>query len=114
MDEIVYLLEHCFIEIGQLLKDNNSHQLGKLVNNQNNSGDDVKKVDILSNELIKAKFLNCNLIRNIGSEEDAELTPTPFTKAPYLLCYDPLDGSSNVDINITTGTIFALYQYNGR
>lgn len=53
----------------------------------------------------------CPLIRTIGSEEDNELLQTEYTDTPYLLCFVPLDGSSNIDVNITTGTIFCLYKY---
>ena len=53
----------------------------------------------------------CSLIRCIGSEEDEELHYTKHSSAPYLICFDPLDGSSNIDVNITTGTIFAIYRY---
>ena len=40
-----------------------------------------------------------------------ELFYTKHTNGKYLVCYDPLDGSSNIDVNITVGTIFAIYEY---
>ena len=77
----------------------------------NASGDDVKTIDIMSNDIMKETLSKCALIRTIGSEEEEEFHSTKFTGAPYLICYDPLDGSSNIDVNITTGTIFSVYAY---
>jgi fructose-1,6-bisphosphatase I len=85
--------------------------LGGLLNENNVSGDDVKELDVVSNDLLKHNLSQCSLVRTIGSEEEDELYQTSHVDAPYLVCYDPLDGSSNVDVNITTGTIFAVYQY---
>jgi fructose-1,6-bisphosphatase I len=109
--EVVKLLEKCFIQISNFIRNENSLHLSNLVNLNNNSGDDVKSLDIISNEILKKILSKCPLIRTIGSEEDDELLQTEYTNAPYLLCFDPLDGSSNIDVNITTGTIFCLYKY---
>lgn len=109
--EVIKLLEDCFIQISNLIRNENSLQLSNLVNINNNSGDDIKSLDLISNEILKKKLSKCHLIRTIGSEEDDELLQTEYTDAPYLLCFDPLDGSSNIDVNITTGTIFCLYKY---
>jgi len=108
--EVVKLLEKCFIQISNLISNENSLQLSNLVNINNNSGDDIKSLELISNEILK-KLSKCPLIRIIGSEEDNELLQTEYTDTPYLLCFDPLDGSSNIDVNITTGTIFCLYKY---
>ena len=111
MDEVVAVLEKSFMEISELIRNQNSLDLGNQLNELNLSGDDVKHVDIVSNNILKHKLEKCSFIRAIGSEEEDELYLTQHVNAPYLICYDPLDGSSNVDVNITTGTIFALYKY---
>ena len=67
---------------------------------------------MISNEILKSQLLKCKYIRVIGSEEEKQLVNTEFTNAPYMICFDPLDGSSNIGVNITTGTIFAVYKYN--
>jgi fructose-1,6-bisphosphatase I len=85
--------------------------LGRISNIHNASGDDVKTIDVMSNNIMREALSKCALIRTIGSEEEDEFHYTEFTKAPYLICYDPLDGSSNIDVNITTGTIFSVYEY---
>jgi len=111
MDKILDILEKSFMEISELMRNQNSLCLGNQLNERNLSGDDVKHVDIVSNNILLNNLEKCSLIRAIGSEEEDELYLTQYKNAPYLVCYDPLDGSSNVDVNITTGTIFALYKY---
>ena len=110
--EIMASLEKCFIHISELIRETNSVKLGSLANIHNTSGDDVKTIDVMSNDIMKETLSKCVLIRTIGSEEEDDFHYTKFTDAPYLICYDPLDGSSNIDVNITTGTIFSVYAYN--
>lgn len=111
MEPIIQVLEKSFMEISDLIRNQNSLDLGSLSNEYNVSGDDVKHLDLMSNIILKQNLESCVLIRTIGSEEEDALCQTKHVDAPYLICFDPLDGSSNVDVNITTGTIFAIYQY---
>jgi fructose-1,6-bisphosphatase I len=110
--EIINLLEKAFIQIADIIHEHNSLSLSNHTLSNNNSGDDVKKLDLYANDILKNLFINCSLIRTIGSEEDELLYNTKFYDAPYMICFDPLDGSSNIDVNITTGTIFCIYKYN--
>jgi fructose-1,6-bisphosphatase I len=110
--EIVKLLERGFVEISRLIRDTNSITLSNHTCSSNISGDDVKELDLLTNSILKNILLDCELVRKIGSEEEDTLCETRFKNAPYLVCYDPLDGSSNIDVNITTGSIFCIYKYN--
>ena len=110
--EIVKLLEKGFIEISELIRNKNSLSLSNLTSSNNHSGDDVKQLDLLSNSILKDILSDCSSVRKIGSEEEDTLCDTKYKDAPYLVCYDPLDGSSNIDVNITTGTIFCIYKYN--
>ncbi|MEX2240075.1 MAG: class 1 fructose-bisphosphatase [Burkholderiales bacterium] len=77
---------------------------------QNVQGEAVQKLDMLSNEiLLEANEWGGNLAA-LASEE-MELPhpiPTRFPKGEYLLLFDPLDGSSNIDVNISVGTIFSV------
>ncbi|XP_029961386.1 fructose-1,6-bisphosphatase 1-like [Salarias fasciatus] len=77
----------------------------------NVTGDQVKKLDILSNDLlinlIKSSFTSCVLI----SEENEEaIIVEPERRGKYIVCFDPLDGSSNIDCLVSIGTIFAIYK----
>ena len=111
METLLFALEKSFKEISKLVRNQNSLDLGGLLNENNVSGDDVKELDVVSNTILKHNLEQCSMVRTIGSEEEDKLYETSHVTAPYLVCYDPLDGSSNVDVNITTGTIFAVYQY---
>jgi fructose-1,6-bisphosphatase I len=77
---------------------------------QNVQGEAVQKLDMLSNEiLLEANEWGGNLAA-LASEEMEEPRPIPthYPKGEYLLMFDPLDGSSNIDVNISVGTIFSV------
>ena len=75
---------------------------------ENIQGEQQKKLDVLSNQLIKDMLLDDEQVRAIASEEeDNVVAATP--NAPYIVAFDPLDGSSNIDINGQIGTIFTIY-----
>jgi fructose-1,6-bisphosphatase I len=124
MQQITILLKNGFIEIADLLKFGNQINLGtENPNLKNKSGDLVKQLDLLSHNIIvkqieksynivgyiseehpEVVFSNKKTLENFDSLED-------FSEEKYIIAFDPLDGSSNIDSNITTGTIFALYKY---
>jgi len=76
----------------------------------NVQGEAQKKLDVLSNDI----FLRANewggLLAGMVSEEMAALHAIPdhYPKGKYLLAFDPLDGSSNVDVNVAVGSIFSI------
>src|SRR6201991_4621414 len=75
---------------------------------ENVQGEVQKKLDVLSNEiLLEANEWGGNLAA-LASEEMEEPSPIPthYPRGEYLLLFDPLDGSSNIDVNISVGTIF--------
>src|SRR5262245_65260653 len=76
----------------------------------NVQGEVQKKLDVLSNEiLLEANEWGGNLAA-LASEEmdDPKPIPTHYPRGEYLLLFDPLDGSSNIDVNISVGTIFSV------
>lgn len=80
---------------------------------ENVTGDEVQKLDIYANE----KMIEClgysGECCGIASEEledFIELPPVPSKKAEYIVVTDPLDGSSNIDVNVSVGTIFGIYK----
>ncbi|KAJ3604169.1 hypothetical protein NHX12_028910 [Muraenolepis orangiensis] len=82
-----------------------------LAGSVNVTGDDVKKLDLLSNTLVinmlQSSYTTCCLV----SEENKDLIVTPTDKrGKYVVCFDPLDGSSNIDCLASIGTIFAIYK----
>src|SRR4051812_42647770 len=78
--------------------------------NINVQGEVQKKLDVLSNEiLLEANEWGGNLAALASEEMDDPLpTPTHYPSGEYLLLFDPLDGSSNIDVNISVGTIFSV------
>jgi fructose-1,6-bisphosphatase I len=76
----------------------------------NVQGEVQKKLDVLSNEiLLEANEWGGNLAALASEEMDnPRPTPTHYPRGEYLLLFDPLDGSSNIDVNISVGTIFSV------
>lgn len=83
-----------------------------LTRDTNVHGEQVRKLDTYSNEVIKRAMQNSGQICIMASEEDDDIIiSNPSGKnAKYVLVFDPLDGSSNIDVNVTIGTIFGLYK----
>jgi fructose-1,6-bisphosphatase I len=77
---------------------------------ENVQGEIQKNLDVLSNEiLLQANEWGGNLAALVSEEmEDVKPTPTHYPRGEYLLLFDPLDGSSNIDVNISVGTIFSV------
>jgi fructose-1,6-bisphosphatase I len=75
-------------------------------------GEQVKKLDILAHDmLIKAMDHGGHLcVMASEEEEDIIQIPQKFNIGKYVLLFDPLDGSSNIDANISIGTIFSIYR----
>ncbi|XP_014914190.1 fructose-1,6-bisphosphatase 1-like [Poecilia latipinna] len=77
----------------------------------NVTGDQVKKLDVLSNDLvinmIKSSFTSCVLV---SEEDEKAIIVEPDKRGKYIVCFDPLDGSSNIDCLVSIGTIFAIYR----
>src|SRR5262249_61774829 len=76
----------------------------------NVDGEAQKTLDVLSNEiLLEANEWGGNLAALASEEmEDPRPIPTHYPRGEYLLLFDPLDGSSNIDVNISVGTIFSV------
>ncbi|GAB4526013.1 MAG: class 1 fructose-bisphosphatase [Pleurocapsa sp.] len=81
----------------------------------NVQGESVKKMDIYANDVFISVFKQSGLICRLASEEMDEpyYIPENCPIGRYTLLYDPIDGSSNVDINLNVGSIFSLRQQQG-
>jgi len=80
---------------------------------ENVQGEQQKKLDILSNELFIESTQWCGYLAGMASEEMDHSLPVPdkYPRGNYLITFDPLDGSSNIDINVSVGTIFSILEY---
>ncbi len=74
---------------------------------ENIQGETQKRLDVVSNQLFKDITLESGFVRAIMSEEE-EFSVPGSPNGKYLVAFDPLDGSSNVDINSLIGTIFSI------
>lgn len=80
---------------------------GEILNVQ---GETQKQLDVLANELMIESGLRGGHVAGLASEEMAEVLPVPDAqpRGDYLLLFDPLDGSANVDVDLTVGSIFSV------
>jgi fructose-1,6-bisphosphatase I len=77
----------------------------------NASGDDQAKLDVISNDVFKLNLACTGRIFVLGSEEEEYgcIMP-PGQRGCYLICFDPLDGSSNIDANVSVGSIWGIWK----
>ncbi|TXI90621.1 MAG: class 1 fructose-bisphosphatase [Burkholderiaceae bacterium] len=95
-----------------------SHAVGKgalgevlgTAHSENVQGEVQKKLDILSNEILLEANEWGGHLAAMASEEMETIHPIPnrYPQGEYLLLFDPLDGSSNIDVNVSIGTIFSV------
>jgi fructose-1,6-bisphosphatase I len=76
---------------------------------ENIQGEVQKKLDVVANELIKDILLESGFVKAISSEEE-DTSVAGDENGQYIVSFDPLDGSSNIDINSLIGTIFSIHQ----
>ncbi|CAD5374895.1 Fructose-1,6-bisphosphatase class 1 1 [Rubrivivax sp. A210] len=91
----------------------NKGALGELLgtaHTENVQGEVQKKLDVISNEvLIEANEWGGHLAAMASEEMDSiHVVPNRYPQGEYLLLFDPLDGSSNIDVNVSIGTIFSV------
>eukprot|EP00954_Amorphochlora_amoebiformis_P018182 1324305-Amorphochlora_amoeboformis.AAC.1 len=77
----------------------------------NVQGEEQKKLDVMSNDLLKASLRSSGKLGVIASEEeDDPVVVDELYSGEYVATFDPLDGSSNIDAAISTGTIFGVFK----
>jgi len=82
-------------------------QSGKM----NIQGEDVQKLDEFADATIKRRMEQCGYICVMASEEEEGIIPVlNGYEGKYTLAFDPLDGSSNIDVNVSIGTIFSVHR----
>ncbi len=84
--------------------------LGGVAESENVQGEIQKKLDIIANDVIIDHLIWTGHLAAMVSEEDTNIIhiPDKYPKGNYLVVFDPLDGSSNIDINMSVGTIFSI------
>ena len=105
MQEIIKAIEKASIKIKYLIE---TGDIGKS-EHENSTGDTQLKLDIASDEIIEEIFKTIPSIKAIVSEEQ-EAIVNLHENGEYLIAYDPLDGSSLVDVNLSVGSIYGIYK----
>lgn len=77
--------------------------------NKNAYNEEVQKLDEFANNLLIKTLFESNHVYAVASEELPDILYSPQKTGEYFVCFDPLDGSSNIDINCPIGTIFSIY-----
>ncbi|MFT2011139.1 class 1 fructose-bisphosphatase [Pontibacter sp. 13R65] len=78
--------------------------------NQNVQGEEQQKLDVIANIRFIRALRNGGEVCAILSEEEDEIILTGNNNGKYIVAIDPLDGSSNIDVNVSIGTIFSIYR----
>ncbi|MDA9002281.1 class 1 fructose-bisphosphatase [Flavobacteriaceae bacterium] len=85
-----------------------------LVGDTNIQGEDQQKLDVYANEKFIQTLVNRNIVCGIASEEEDDFISINSSdnnhQNKYVVLMDPLDGSSNIDVNVSVGTIFSIYR----
>lgn len=80
------------------------------IGSQNVQGEEQQKLDVLANIRFIRALTKGGEICAVISEEDEKVVETDNTHGRYVIAIDPLDGSSNIDVNVSIGTIFSIYR----
>ena len=105
MNEIIESIKKSTIEIQKIIAQGD---MGKS-EEQNSTGDTQLKLDIISDEVIENNFKELKSVKKIVSEEQEHIVDIN-EEGEYLIAYDPLDGSSLVDVNLSVGSIYGIYK----
>jgi fructose-1,6-bisphosphatase I len=98
-------------QIADLVHKGDLTQLLGDADSENVQGEIQKKLDIITHDIFVEALINNPNIAGLASEENDEIIPTKNhhdPKGKYLILFDPLDGSSNIDINMSVGSIFSI------
>lgn len=78
---------------------------------ENVHGETQQKLDVFADRVIYRALDHTGLVACMASEENESFVPIPekFPTGDYVVIYDPLDGSSNIDVNVSIGTIFSIH-----
>ena len=84
------------------------------VGDTNIQGEDQQKLDVYANDVFMQTLINREIVCGIASEEEDDYVTIKgkhgTNENKYILLMDPLDGSSNIDVNVSVGTIFSIYK----
>ena len=110
METILEEIKKSCKRVSYLINNFNSIELSLNTVKVNASSERIRNLDELANSIFLNNLKNCDNIKYICSEEEKKIVEHNKI-GNYIVCYDPLDGSSNIKSNITIGSIFGIYEY---
>ena len=110
LNEVITTVTDVGKTIAQLLRRGALADILGEAGNQNVQGEEQKKLDVLANDLLLDALAQNAHCAGVASEELDHATPAN-ADGSLLVLFDPLDGSSNIDINMAVGTIFSILPY---
>ena len=105
MTDIINAIKKCAIRINEAIKYEDTSK----AESENKSGDIQVKLDVISDDIIEEEFSKVADIKEIVSEEKEDALKLN-ENGKYFVAYDPLDGSSLIDVNLSVGSIFGIYK----
>ena len=112
LGKILIAIKNCSILIeNKISRASFENSLGA-IDHVNASGDVQKKLDVIANDIMIHALTETNCCSVLLSEEndDPILLDAEFNQGKYIIAFDPVDGSSNIDCNCSIGTIFSIYE----
>ncbi|KAF4595902.1 fructose-1,6-bisphosphatase [Ophiocordyceps camponoti-floridani] len=108
---LCHALQFSFKSIAYYIRRASLVNLTGLAGSSNATGDDQKKLDVISNDLFIEAMRSCGRCAMLVSEEEEDVIVFEGSKGSrYAVACDPIDGSSNLDAGVSVGTIFAVLQ----
>ena len=108
---LMHALQFAFKSIAYYIRRATLVNLTGLAGSSNITGDDQKKLDVISNDLFIEAMRSCGKVALLVSEEEDEIIYFESAAgARYAVSCDPIDGSSNLDAGVSVGTIFAIHK----
>ncbi|MBW3165428.1 class 1 fructose-bisphosphatase [Ferrimonas balearica] len=104
---LIQSLASCATEISALVRGGALAGVLGATQSENVQGETQKKLDVIANDLIKQALQAQPLVKGVASEEEDDVVAAN-ADGRFLVSFDPLDGSSNIDINSLVGTIFSV------
>ncbi|KAL7785563.1 fructose-1,6-bisphosphatase class 1/Sedoheputulose-1,7-bisphosphatase [Trichoderma ceciliae] len=108
---LCHALQYSFKSIAYYIRRATLVNLTGLAGSSNTTGDEQKKLDVISNDLFIEAMRSCGKVAMLVSEEEETEIHFPHAAgARYIVSCDPIDGSSNLDAGVSVGTIFAIHK----
>ena len=112
LTSVVSDISRAVTQIKHIISDGKLGDHHGLVGGTNVQGEDQKKLDVISDEIFLEHIQKSGHVAGIVTEEQED--EIAFKKdGKFLLAFDPLDGSSNIEINMSIGSIFSIYRHDG-